>query len=345
MSFLEGLWARGDRTLGRLLVSAYQNRCRFDGWSDRFKYSRWERALSESQVDAGFFTTRKRNLHEPLPWDHIDIRVDKTFLKNEWMRAFKELPTQDCRWHACHQCGVCDFKKVSPDLSLEEIAITVPGGKQNPEGKPGDQLLCITYSKTGEAKFFGHLELMNIFLRALRRSKVSLKHSRGFHPMPKVSFEDPLPIGIESLQEHVYITLSNEVDPQEVMRRLNQELPLGLWVQDCSNVSSKRPTNKEKLDDYSITLKTGVFDKEKADRFQQEPVFSITRTNKKGAVKSIDLKSVVFRLDLIRQDSLNLRIKQVNGKVVRPQEILSAVFGLSDLEIKKASIVKGTFYV
>ncbi len=61
VSFLEGLWARGDRRLSRLLVKAYENGCRFDGWSDRFNFSVWQRSIAESQIDIDFYMRRPKD--------------------------------------------------------------------------------------------------------------------------------------------------------------------------------------------------------------------------------------------------------------------------------------------
>jgi radical SAM-linked protein len=202
--------------------------------------------------------------------------------------------------------------------------------------------LCLLYSKTGDAKFFGHLEMVNIFLRALRRMAVPLLFSEGFHPMPKVSFEDPLPIGMESLEERFIISVSRPIDTESLAARLNQELPIGLFVKDCSTVSNKKKGSTEKINHYVITLKDGKFEKEKMDWFKRQPSVHITRMNKKGNTNTIDLKDIIFRVDFIRQNSLSLSIRQENGKMVRPAEFLSSVFGLSDVVIKKAAIIKGT---
>jgi len=82
-SLVEGLWARGDRRLGKLLETAYRKGCHFDGWSDRFRIDLWREAISDADIDIDFFTTRKRDTSEPLPWDHIDTMVDKRFLRKE----------------------------------------------------------------------------------------------------------------------------------------------------------------------------------------------------------------------------------------------------------------------
>ena len=116
VSFLEGLWARGDRRLSKLLLCAYRKGCRFDGWSDRFNFRVWESAFSEAGINAPFYVVRKRDLAEPLPWDHIDMKVQKSFLVKEWQAAQEEQVIPDCRWDSCNDCGVCDFETIQPRL-------------------------------------------------------------------------------------------------------------------------------------------------------------------------------------------------------------------------------------
>ncbi len=82
VSRLEGLWSRGNRRLSRLLVRAYKKGCRFDGWSDKFSYRLWQEALEEEGLDPDIFATGKQDLDEPLPWDHIDSRVSRSFPEN-----------------------------------------------------------------------------------------------------------------------------------------------------------------------------------------------------------------------------------------------------------------------
>ena len=69
------------------------------------------------------------------------------------------------------------------------------------------QSLCVFYAKQGQAKYFGHLEMVNIFLRALKRAGIAVKYSQGFHPKPKISFDDPLPVGVESEQERFILSV------------------------------------------------------------------------------------------------------------------------------------------
>ena len=105
LSFIEAVFARGDRRVGEALERAWQLGCRFDGWSDHFRYDLWMRAFAETGVDPCFYATRSRSLDEIFPWSHLDAGVTREFLLREWNKALKGETTQDCR-KGCVGCGM-----------------------------------------------------------------------------------------------------------------------------------------------------------------------------------------------------------------------------------------------
>jgi len=109
-SSYEAVFARGDRRCSRLLLAAYKNGCKFDSWTEHFNLKGWEKAFTDSGIDKAFYTERKRDFEEILPWDIIDSGVSKKFLKAEAERAYAETVTQDCR-HGCVGCGISRFVK------------------------------------------------------------------------------------------------------------------------------------------------------------------------------------------------------------------------------------------
>jgi len=344
VSFLEGLWARGDRRLVHLLVKAYQNGCRFDGWSDKFQYDRWEAALSAANVDIDFYTTRKRDLAEPLPWDHIDIKVSKDFLKEEWRKAEKGESTLDCRWGDCHGCGVCNFRTIQPQIFKrgEKNEITsLNRSRAHFESKSEfSKKFKITYSKLGPGKYFGHLELVNIFLRALRRSKISVKYSNGFHPMPKVSFEDPLPIGMESQNEIFFLTATDMIEPEEIIESLNNHLPPGIAIHECQFEPSSGEKNDNKSTRYQIVLRDAVFKKSDLERFCKRNDLIVNRLNRKGKLKKINIKDMVETIQLLSPEKLEITLGSKKGSMVRPMEALLNIFTVSEQTLRQAKVVK-----
>jgi radical SAM family uncharacterized protein len=111
VSYLEAVVARGDRRLSDVLVSAFEKGAKFDGWSEHFKFEIWEEALKECGVDGDFYSYRDRSYGEILPWDFIDIGVDKEFLIKENEKAKSASLTPDCRL-GCTLCGMnVNFKE------------------------------------------------------------------------------------------------------------------------------------------------------------------------------------------------------------------------------------------
>ncbi|WP_250160285.1 TIGR03960 family B12-binding radical SAM protein [Clostridiisalibacter paucivorans] len=113
LSFIEAVFARGDRRLCKAIISAWKKGCKFDGWSDLFKYESWLKSFEENDVNPHFYANRIRDYEEKLPWDFIDAGVTKKYLIKENKNAEKGQTTKDCR-NGCTGCGVSNI---------------VPGGK------------------------------------------------------------------------------------------------------------------------------------------------------------------------------------------------------------------------
>ena len=108
-SFLEGVFARGDRRLGKVLEQAFEHGCKFDGWSDFFSLPKWLEVFEKCGIDPTFYNQRHRSFDEVLPWDHIDYGIKKSFLKRECEKAYQNATTPNCQ-EACSACGAACFK-------------------------------------------------------------------------------------------------------------------------------------------------------------------------------------------------------------------------------------------
>ena len=108
VSVLEGVFARGDRKLAKVIINAYQKGCIFDSWDESFDNDKWMQAFEEENVSIPFYTTRERALDEIFPWDFIDCGVTKEFLKREWIKAGNEEVSLNCKLK-CQGCGANRF--------------------------------------------------------------------------------------------------------------------------------------------------------------------------------------------------------------------------------------------
>lgn len=120
-SFLEAVFARGDRRLARVLERAWRSGCRFDSWTEQFRFETWIEAFAREGLDPAFYACRARGEDEVFPWDHLGAGVEREFLREERERAYRGETTPDCRWDACTGCGVC---------SGLGVAVALQGGAQ-----------------------------------------------------------------------------------------------------------------------------------------------------------------------------------------------------------------------
>ena len=109
VSFLEAVFARGDRKTADALEVAWKLGCRFDGWTDQFKFDKWMEAFEQAGIDPKFYANRRREKDELLPWAFIDAGVTQHYLWREYERAAQGLPTPDCR-KGCQGCGLKRFE-------------------------------------------------------------------------------------------------------------------------------------------------------------------------------------------------------------------------------------------
>jgi radical SAM family uncharacterized protein/radical SAM-linked protein len=263
-SWLEGVFARGDRSLGPVLERAYRAGARFDSWEDQKKMRIWEEAFAAEGVDPskylGTIPVTAR-----LPWDHIDVGLEDGFLLSEYRKALKDRLSLPCgkvagafvhatnlreaeqdggRKLVCYDCGVaCDLGAMRDQrlvylrkLGAEEPRPPAPPprsgslAKRPPVRGPIEVPLRyrFIYEKLGAAAFLSHLDLVRALPRAFRRLELPIHYSRGFHPKPDMTFGPALSLGVSSLCEVVDVKIDGEIDAAGLLDALSAGAQPGL---------------------------------------------------------------------------------------------------------------------
>lgn len=106
-SYLEGVFARGDRRLCDVIIEAVRLGCKFDGWGEHFDFEKWMQAFKNCGIDPDWYL-RERDIDEVLPWEHISVGVTKNFFKKEREKAYRAETTPNCR-EKCAGCGAASF--------------------------------------------------------------------------------------------------------------------------------------------------------------------------------------------------------------------------------------------
>ena len=341
VSVIEGVWSRGDRRLSDVLIEAWKSGCRFDGWTDFFDYDRWLSVFQQTGIDVRVYTEGASDREQALAWDHIDMGVTRAFLRQERRRALQGQITADCRTGSCSDCGVCDFDRIQP-VSFSEGTVDSVDGRSDDRSMqdPPSVKYVITFKKMAPARFLGHLEMVKVFIRSLKRAAIPLQYSNGFHPLPKVSFGDSLPMGMQSEEERMVVALTEAIQPEEMVSRLQERLPSGFTITACDRWDPQVELSRQATERYHIQLRDGFFSQKELDSFFNASEVPFEKKNKKGRLVVVDLKRAVVEIEVLDDRQARIALRRENRQTVRPAQVMKNVFHLTDGQILSAIVTK-----
>ncbi|MBE3572610.1 MAG: DUF2344 domain-containing protein [Moorella humiferrea] len=187
----------------------------------------------------------------------------------------------------------------------------------------------IKYRKGGWTVYLGHLEMLRLWQRAMRRAGLPLAYSRGFNPHPRLSFGPALAVGIEGLAEYLDVELAEPLSGEEIKERLGAELPVGLELILVLSVPEGAPalTSVINAAAYRVSWdepKDAETIRERVSALLAAPVIEVVRSSKEGTgVK--DIRPGVYRLDVLDNGFLDMLLECSAKGVVRPEEVLQAL--------------------
>lgn len=320
ISAMEDFVGRGDRRLAAVVKRAWELGAGMDAWWESLDkaYSAWAQAIDEAglswqyrrvtqgewhlmspghQADAGI-------LAAPLPWDHLDTGIDKAWLQEDLRRALEAATVPDCSFEGCSHCGVCgqDF---GHNIVVQPPPIPAFVGHGQPDSQRL-QRLRVTLGKLGTMALIGHLDLVRLFDRALRRAGLPISFTGGYHPGPRIAPANALPLGATSSGEVVDFELKAIVDPADFRQRLAAQLPADIPIYDVVEVPLSHPSATKSLVQAEYVLRLGL-----EPAFPQSPQWPTwieavkgmdellwEKTTKSGRVKTVNLRQWLYQLEL-----------------------------------------------
>ena len=202
----------------------------------------------------------------------------------------------------------------------------------------------LRFSKTGQAKYISHLDTNRVFSRAFARAKLNLWFTQGFNPHPYMSFSLPLSLGVESLCENVDIRILDDISNDEVKKRVNDALPLGIRILDVYD---------DFMDCHEIVYSDYVYkfeflDNEKALEKIKEVLQSNTimaqkkgKQGKRRVLKETDIKQFIEKYSISIRDNqivLNIRLLAGPDKNLNPSLLFDTIIRLIDMDYEWKSI-------
>ncbi len=272
ISAMENFVGRGDRRLSAVVLRAWQLGAGMDAWWENMEqaFNAWTQAIEESdlswkyrQVEAGEWNVMDTltgehdvGLNAPLPWDHLDTGIDKQWLQTDLKRALEAATVPDCSFEGCSHCGVCG-PEFGHNVIVPPLPIPVFEGHFRP---PTDrqQRLRVTLGKQGDMALLGHLDLVRLLDRAVRRAALPIAFTGGYHPGPRISPANALPLGATSSGEVVDFELTETLEPDVFQQRLESQLPETLPIYQIVTVPLKDRSATQSLAKATYVLAVGL---------------------------------------------------------------------------------------
>jgi radical SAM-linked protein len=187
--------------------------------------------------------------------------------------------------------------------------------------------------------YLSHLELAQTFIRAFRRTGLKMVFSKGYHPMPKVSFSSALPVGTESLHETVDIELYEPIPVSTFGEVINRQLPDGLRVKLIEDISPAIKSAALIESHFLVTVNNQKINEKRVKDFLDSDSFPILKKTKKGE-REVNARSIVNKITYISPDTISLTVRHINGPEIRPAQIIQEIFGLEDQDMAEIKILK-----
>ncbi len=342
-SQLEGAFARGDASLGRVIEKAVDLGCRFDGWSEAFNYHKWTEAFAACGIDLAAYAGRTFDLSEELTWGHVRTGVTDAFLKKEYQRAIEATITDNCRVECthcglgCKDGGTSELGRPAAPARGEQEAAPLPAEKTSSAPPEITTRIRLKFSRIGRIRFLSHLDFMTLFHRTAVRAGIPIAFSQGFNPHPKIAFGPALSVGMESEAEYLDMETDPFIDLMQVTKALNSSLPEGVRVLEARIIPKKAGSLSGSIGRYIYEV--GIPDEHAKDvdaRTKEFLARGAVIVEKDGKQKDIrpGIESMVLKgpnlVEIVLQDSEKAkpRIQDVIEKLFAVSHEQSVLFGV-----------------
>lgn len=352
VSQIEAVLTRGDATFCDWIEKLYEKGCYLDAWGEYFNKEIWHETAKECGIDIKQRALTGFSCEEELPWDFINIGVNKQWFVDEYKKSFEqenEFNFQPTCEQKCVNCGVCPNLKVHKVLDKPYQAkhyVKKEHVHIDPRTAPTIETFKyrLKVTKLGILRYFSHLDWQNTFLKSILRSGLKVAFTQGFNPTPKVSMGIALPLFLESDAELVDIELLEHISCEEFVNTLSKYLPNGCTIRSIKEL----PKGSQAIDhiaqwgEYKVSLvkkddcilKSFMYN---CDMVLSRDEILFTKKNKKGLLKTSNIKSSIqsYRFE---NDDLYIVLKTGQGSeipAVRADDLMNLICKDTIFDIKR----------
>ena len=311
LSLLEAVLTRGDDSLCKYIEALYKKGSYLASWGENFSWKMWNETAQECGLNLEQLAQKQYDLNKPLPWDFINVGLNKQWLIDEYKKAYEvdensEHVVPTCQTQ-CVNCGVCknfNTHKVMAENFVasdkaQQLASAPKRHIEDIDQKDIKEVFKyrIKLTKTGILRYFSHLDWQNTFLKAMQRTNLKVAYSYGYNPKMKVSMGIALPLFCESETELVDLCLWENASVDYVKSEVQKVLPEGSEIVCIEQIPASAPAIEEEV--YWAEYQVKIFDKDVYDfgqfvyntlRVLESDEILIDKKTKKGLDKKIDYR-------------------------------------------------------
>ena len=200
----------------------------------------------------------------------------------------------------------------------------------------------LKFSKTGKIKYTGHLDLLKMFQRAIKRANLPISYSQGFNPHQIMSFAIPLPLGMESEAEYIDMQFDENIEPNFIKDTLNKNMPIGMEILNVVKLKEgqKSAPSIVAIGEYEILLDNNI-NKNKIDNFLNQQEINVERVSKKRGkeiLKTVNIKEDIFNIELIENNKIKVIISTGSSKNLKPDVLIESLYKFLNIPYEKYKI-------
>ena len=360
VSQIEAVLTRGDASLCDYIGKLYQKGCYMDAWGEYFDKEVWAQTAQECNIDIKNLAMKEYSRDKELPWDFINVGIDKQWFIDEYNKAFIQTNTTEIQptcEHKCVNCGVCKNLKVHKVLDKPYKAQHyVKKEHEHIDPRTAPTIETFRYrlkvTKQGILRYFSHLDWQNTFQKAILRSGLKIAFTQGFNPTPKVSMGIALPLFLESDCELIDVELLNNISCEEFSKTLSKYLPQGCVIKEIKQIQKQEKAIDQTaqwaeykislIKDDDCNLKSFVYN---CDMVLSRDEILHTKKNKKGLLKTSNIKSSI-KSYRIEDDTLYMVLKTGQNSdipAVRADDIVKLISEDMYFDIKRLRFFDSDF--
>lgn len=350
ISEIESVLTRGDGSLCKYIEKLYENGCYLDAWDENFDRNQWYTIAQECGLSLSELSQKQFGLDEELPWDFINVGINKDWFKKEYQKALDSQSSVPCET-ACSNCGICPEYKVSKhlDTPYEPVLCSKNDLTDLPVKKYRAKV-----SKKGYLKFLSHLDWQNTLVKGLFRSGLPVVFTEGFNPIPKISLGAALPIFIESNTEFIDFELRGETTIEQIKDKLDNSLDKNAQIINICEIERNAPS----LDITTQWARYEIAPLEKSvskiqllgyiiNKLTSEDEIFLKKKTKKGIDKLINIKQSVRDVEF-KDNKLYVTLKAGQNQdipSVRADDLMKIFYPDEKFNITRIALYDADFNV